>query len=92
MFSMLGVFAEFERAIIKERIHAGLKRARAADKTLGRPRVRWSLKQGSPPASQGCWDERDCKTVGCGVRAVQRIVAQDALWHVTAAPPSKRPV
>src|SRR5262249_29767298 len=39
MFQMLGVFAEFERAMIVERINAGLKRARAAGKRLGQPRV-----------------------------------------------------
>ncbi len=37
LFQMLGVFAEFERAMIRERIHAGLKRARAEGKRLGRP-------------------------------------------------------
>jgi DNA invertase Pin-like site-specific DNA recombinase len=39
MFQMLGVFAEFERAMIQERVKTGLARARAAGKTLGRPRV-----------------------------------------------------
>jgi DNA invertase Pin-like site-specific DNA recombinase len=37
MFSMLSVFAEFERAILKERIMAGLARARAQGKRAGRP-------------------------------------------------------
>ena len=39
LFQMLGVFAEFERAMITERIRAGLRRARAQGKRLGRPRV-----------------------------------------------------
>src|SRR3954463_14240473 len=43
MFQMLGVFAEFEREIIQERIHAGLARARAlgtkSGKPIGRARV-----------------------------------------------------
>jgi len=39
MFQMMGVFAEFERAMIQERVRAGLKRAREEGKTLGRPRV-----------------------------------------------------
>ena len=39
MFQMMGVFAEFERAIICERVNAGLARARAEGKTLGRPRL-----------------------------------------------------
>ena len=36
MFQMLGVFAEFERGIIKERVNAGLARARASGTKLGR--------------------------------------------------------
>lgn len=37
MFQICGVFAEFERALIRERILAGQERARAAGKTIGRP-------------------------------------------------------
>ena len=37
MFQMLGVFAEFERSMIKERVRAGLARAKAAGTRLGRP-------------------------------------------------------
>jgi len=37
MFQMMGVFAEFERSIIHERVMAGLARARAEGKQLGRP-------------------------------------------------------
>lgn len=36
MFQMMGVFAEFERAIIRERVKSGLERAKAQGKTLGR--------------------------------------------------------
>ena len=39
MFQMLGVFAEFEREMIRERTLAGLERARAKGKRLGRPPV-----------------------------------------------------
>ncbi len=39
LFQMMGVFAEFERAMIQERVKAGLARARAQGKTLGRPRI-----------------------------------------------------
>nr|WP_313023909.1 recombinase family protein [Brucella intermedia] len=37
MFQMMGVFAEFERAMISERVKAGLSTARAKGKKLGRP-------------------------------------------------------
>jgi len=39
MFQMMGVFAEFGRAIIRERARAGLARARSEGKRLGRPRI-----------------------------------------------------
>lgn len=39
MFQMLGVFSEFERAMIRERVNAGLARARSQGKTLGRPKI-----------------------------------------------------
>jgi DNA invertase Pin-like site-specific DNA recombinase len=39
MFQMLGVFAEFERSMIQERVKAGLSRAKAEGKKLGRPKV-----------------------------------------------------
>src|SRR5438876_11011148 len=37
LFQMLGVFAEFERSIIQERIHAGLARARVVGTKSGKP-------------------------------------------------------
>src|SRR5690242_20691336 len=39
MFQMMGVFAEFERAMIQERVRAGLSRAKAEGVQLGRPRI-----------------------------------------------------
>jgi DNA invertase Pin-like site-specific DNA recombinase len=39
MFQMCGVFAEFERSLIRERVMAGLERARSQGKRLGRPPV-----------------------------------------------------
>lgn len=44
MFQMMGVFAQFERAIIQERIRAGIARARQngtkSGRSIGRPRVK----------------------------------------------------
>jgi DNA invertase Pin-like site-specific DNA recombinase len=39
MFQLMGVFAEYERAIIAERVRAGLARAKGEGKQLGRPRL-----------------------------------------------------
>ena len=45
MFQMMGVFAEFERAIIAERVRSGLRRAVSEGKTLGRPRLSADVEQ-----------------------------------------------
>jgi DNA invertase Pin-like site-specific DNA recombinase len=39
LFQMMGVFAEFERSMIQERVRAGLRRAQAEGKQLGRPSI-----------------------------------------------------
>jgi DNA invertase Pin-like site-specific DNA recombinase len=45
MFQMMGVFAEFERAMIQERVRAGLARARGEGKRLGRPPIAPALEK-----------------------------------------------
>ncbi len=40
VFSMVAAIAEFERSLIRERVMAGLHRARAQGKTLGRPKTK----------------------------------------------------
>ena len=37
MFQMMAVFAEFERSMLRERVNAGLARARTEGTRLGRP-------------------------------------------------------
>jgi DNA invertase Pin-like site-specific DNA recombinase len=39
MFNVIGAMAEFERALIQERVKAGLRDARAKGRRIGRPRV-----------------------------------------------------
>jgi DNA invertase Pin-like site-specific DNA recombinase len=45
MFQMCGVFAQFERSIIQERVKAGLERAKADGTKLGRPGLSELTKQ-----------------------------------------------
>jgi DNA invertase Pin-like site-specific DNA recombinase len=56
MFQIIGAMAEFERALIQERVKAGLRNARAKGKKLGRPRV-WvsESKVGAMRASGASW-------------------------------------
>ena len=45
LFQMMGVFAEFERSMIQERVRAGLRRAQDDGKKLGRPRIARQLEE-----------------------------------------------
>jgi DNA invertase Pin-like site-specific DNA recombinase len=75
MFSMCGVFAEFERALIRERVIAGQMRARANGKRIGRaphgPDMEteiWRLR------AEGMGKCKIARTLGIGTGAVQRIL------------------
>jgi DNA invertase Pin-like site-specific DNA recombinase len=71
---MMGVFAEFERAMIRERVMAGLKRAKANGTTLGRPRIDEALKAAACKALRsGKGIIKVAKEVGLGVGTVHRI-------------------
>jgi DNA invertase Pin-like site-specific DNA recombinase len=75
LFQMLGVFAEFERSMIVERVKAGLKRAKAEGKTLGRPRVSLAV-EAKVLALRGKGEgmRKIARTLGIGNCTVQRIV------------------
>jgi DNA invertase Pin-like site-specific DNA recombinase len=45
MFQMMGVFAEFERSIIAERVRSGIKRVRSEGKRWGRPPIAPALEK-----------------------------------------------
>ena len=75
LFQMLGVFAEFERAMIKERINAGLTRARAQGKTLGRPKVSLAVENKIKKLrSNGKGIRKIASELKVGVSTVKRIV------------------
>ena len=83
MFGMLSVFSEFERAIIQERIAAGMARAKAkgtkSGKPIGRPRIAAPIKDRIPRGTSrwrcqfarfGC--AVSCWTGDCASRLVWR--------------------
>jgi len=63
MFQIIGAMAEFERALIQERVRAGLRNARAKGKLLGRPRMVVDASQ-CPFALTGTLCARDRRGVG----------------------------
>lgn len=53
MLHILGAFAAYERELIKERVHAGVRRARDNGKTFGRPRRDLDLRAAKLLLDQG---------------------------------------
>jgi DNA invertase Pin-like site-specific DNA recombinase len=75
LFQMLGVFAEFERAMIRERVMAGLARAKAQDKKLGPPEVSDRVKAAiRRKRARGYGIRKIAGLVSCGVRTVQKVI------------------
>jgi DNA invertase Pin-like site-specific DNA recombinase len=83
LFGMMGVFAEFEREMIRDRVIAGLYVVKQTGKnkhgdtvTLGRPKA--SAKTEAKILAlraEGMGILKIAKTVGCGVSVVQRLIA-----------------
>src|SRR5256885_7775734 len=74
MFQMLGVFAEFERGIIRERVNSGLARARANGVKLGRRRVKPSVEARILELrDKGDGIHMIRKKLGIGASVIQRI-------------------
>jgi DNA invertase Pin-like site-specific DNA recombinase len=76
MFQMLGVFAEIERGIIRERINAGLARAKANGTKLGRrtvkPLVEARIRE---LKAEGMGILKIGRTLGIGTSVVQRVIS-----------------
>jgi DNA invertase Pin-like site-specific DNA recombinase len=82
---ILGAIAEFERARIAERVRAGLQRARAQGKRLGRPRkarVLIAIPGGSVRASAATWGvskSTAARWIATGRRPRNRLVSDGAV-------------
>ena len=83
MYQIMGVFAEFERAIIRERVLSGLARAKAEGITLGRPSIedsnadKYEAIKAALAAKQGV--RRIARELQTGVGTVLRIKAELAV-------------
>jgi len=78
LFQMLGVFAEFEAAMIRERTRAGLVRARAQGKRLGRPPITRTVSAAVLRSlAAGVSIRKAAKLHRVGISTVQRIKLTD---------------
>lgn len=79
LFQMMGVFAEFERSIIRERVNAGLARAKAQGKQLGRPRVSETVETAiREQLAKGVGVKRIAREMRVGTSVVQRVKREAA--------------
>jgi DNA invertase Pin-like site-specific DNA recombinase len=88
MFQMMGVFAEFERTMIQERVRAGLARARSEGKRLGRPPIApmWKMRSERPWTSLD--EPRACARSRRGLALIRgRFRGSAALSCKPQAPP-----
>lgn len=85
-FQMLGIFAEFERSMIQERVKAGLARARAESpevreargkKPIGRPKITGSIRLEIIKArEEGFSIRKTAALAGVGTATVQRVLKE----------------
>lgn len=82
MFQVTGAFAEFERSMIRERVHAGLRRAVASGKVLGRrpvesdPKGAAKAKRARSMLAKGIGINKVAKAVGLSNGTVARVRAE----------------
>ena len=83
MFGMLGVFAEFERAMIQERVRAGLERARKAGRSWGDPGSRSTRSRSRRPSRAGLSVRKTAALLGITPSKVQRLQRERLLRDQT---------
>jgi DNA invertase Pin-like site-specific DNA recombinase len=86
MYQMMGVFAEFERAMIQERVKAGLARARQDGVQLGRKRLEQTDAKKTARIlalrAKGTGIRRIASELGVGVGTVMRLLgARPGVGH-----------
>lgn len=72
VFTILGAVAEMERELIRERVHAGLHRARREGKTLGRRRIVVDTERARSLAANGLSLRSIARETGCSLGVIQR--------------------
>jgi DNA invertase Pin-like site-specific DNA recombinase len=76
LFTMISAFAEFEREIIKERVRAGMEKAKSKGKILGRPKIPpFTIKTALDLKKQGLSYKTICKKLGISKSTYYQIIA-----------------
>jgi len=94
LFHVLASVAEFERDLIRDRVMAGLKRARSQGKRLGPPRVEVDVPRAQALLAEGLSLRAVSKTMGIKLTTLHRYVSTTnrALAGTVSVAPSGREV
>jgi len=85
MFQIISAMAEFERALIQERVKGGLRHAQSKGKRLGRPTIVVDRSRIASLRAQGRGWKKIAAELGVGVGAVLRAASRADYW---VRPPS----
>lgn len=80
MLSMIGAFAEFERALIRERVVAGVRRAQARGTHCGRPFVDIDLRPAVSMIKEGYGLKAISKSIGVSRATLRRRLEEAGEW------------
>ena len=80
LLQLLGAFAEFERAMIRERVVAGVRRAQASGKHCGRPLVALDLRPALAMLGQGHGLKTIAKAIGISRTTLRARLTEAGHW------------
>ena len=78
--AMIAAFADFEAEVIRERVIAGVRRAQAAGKHCGRPRVGLDLRPALAMLDQGHGLKTTAKALGVSRATLRRRLTEASEW------------
>lgn len=77
---ILGAVAELERGLVRERVIAGVRRAQAAGKHCGRPKVELDLRPALAMLGQGHGLKTTAKALGVSRATLRRRLVEEGEW------------
>jgi len=70
MFGIMASLAEFERCLIRDRVMAGIRRAREEGKQLGRPKLTWDVSKALKMRAEGCSYQKIADTLSVNISTI----------------------
>ncbi len=84
LLQLLGSFAEYERSLIRERVVAGVRRAQAAGKHCGRPRVEMDLRPALALLKEGRSLKETSRILDVSRNTLRRRLREAGEWPIVS--------